>query len=283
MAGTGFKRKVAFIGAGNMAEAFCTGLLEKKLVSKSQVVASDLRAKKDLPWVSRVGLRLLGNVEAARFADVVVLSVKPKDMATALGEISAGLGPRELSSKLFVSIMAGRRVGSIAAALSQKPGQRLKVVRVMPNTPALVGSGMSAYCLGPGVGRGDADLVEALLAAVGKVVRVSRETEIDAVTAVSGSGPAYYFFFTDALEKASRRLGLSAETSALLARQTLQGAGDYANSLEKVPLEEMKRRVTSPGGTTEAALNVMEKPVTEWVLKGVEAARRRSVELGKKA
>lgn len=267
--------KVGFLGAGNMAEAFCRGLLAKKVLSLGNLCASDIRPASQIPWLKELKVRSCGAVQAVADSDVLFLAVKPKDMAGLLQSLPG----RQGRQKLFISIAAGVPLRKIEALLG--PGSR--VVRVMPNTPALVGMGASAYCLGKGALASDARLVENLLSAVGLVVRVRDENELDAVTAVSGSGPAYVFRFLEDLQAAGEKAGLRPGVSFQLAAQTLRGAAEMAQragSAEAVGV--LREKVTSPGGTTAAALAVLEKKKFGAILEqAVMAARARSRELGR--
>lgn len=201
---------------------------------------------------------------------IVVLAVKPQ----MFGPISAAFGPLADRGVFGVSIMAGVTL----AALEETLGPR--VVRAMPNTPAAIGKGISAVLAGPGIGAADRAAAEALLAPTGDVVWLENEAQIDAVTAVSGSGPAYFFRFTEALAKAAADEGLPQELAMRLARATFAGAAALADT-ERAPLAELRRQVTSPGGTTAAGLARMDadNAIDQLVRAVVEAAAARSREL----
>lgn len=207
---------------------------------------------------------------AAESARVVVLSVKPDVVPAVLADIAPVVGP----GHVVVSIAAGVRLATIESALPGVPA-----VRAMPNTPALVGEGITGYATGSSASSDDVSAAEAVLAALGDRVRVSEE-DLDAVTAVSGSGPAYVFLLTEALAEAARAEGLDADAADRLARQTVIGAGALM-AADPAPPEELRRRVTSPNGTTEAALRSFEQAGFRRVVRdAVAAAARRSRELG---
>ena len=209
--------------------------------------------------------------EASRGADVLLLAVKPQDLRAALeplGEAARG--------KLVVSIVAGVRL----ADLSRWLGGHDRIVRSMPNTPALIGAGIAALYPPPGVAAADRDRAESILGAVGETVWVDAEALLDPVTAVSGSGPAYVFWFIEQLAQSGVALGLSEETSRRLALQTVLGAAQLAAQSGEPPAV-LRERVTSKGGTTEAALRVFdEERLAERLRKALQAASRRGAELG---
>jgi pyrroline-5-carboxylate reductase len=273
--------KIAFIGAGNMAEAFCRGLLKNKVVSAKDLCASDVRPARDIPWLKACRVWATDSLTAARASEVVFFSVKPKDMAQVLGETASGLKPPELKRKLFVSIAAGLPLRKLEEML----GKAARVVRVMPNTPALVGMGASAYCLGSQATAKDGRRVEGLLRAVGLAVRVGKDSDLDGVTALSGSGPAYYFRLLEEFHAAGCKAGLEASTAFRLAVQTWRGAAEMASragDLREVAL--LRAKVTSPGGTTEAGLKVMEgMGLGKMMEAAVLSAKARARELGKLA
>ncbi len=269
---------IAFLGAGNMAEAFCRGLIQGRVVDRERIFLSDLRPAGQIAWAAEAGLKVAAsNLEAVDRASVVVLSVKPKDVDGVLDGLAAASPEESLESKTFLSIAAGVPLARLEAGLK---GRRVPVVRVMPNTPALVGRGASAFCLGTHAGGEQAGAARAVLQAVGIAFEV-KEAQMDAVTALSGSGPAYVFLFMEALQAAGEKLGLEAETCFQLAAQTLAGASEMIQRRTDSPAR-LREKVTSPGGTTAAALKAFEeggfKPLVE---KALRAARDRGVELGK--
>ena len=219
------------------------------------------------------GLAVNPPLPAARF-DALVIAIKPQIAAEALAEFS-GLA----AGAVTISVMAGKSLSSIAAALPAAD----KIVRAMPNLPAAVGAGATAIFAPPGIDAADRSLAETLMHAVGEAIWVESEDAIDAVTAVSGSGPAYFFLLAEALAEAAISVGLDAAAAQKLARATLVGAGAYAAADERA-LADLRRAVTSPGGTTDAALKILdgdEKAMRQLLLKAVDAARRRARELTK--
>ena len=204
-----------------------------------------------------------------RSSDIVVLSVKPQSFPELLSKLKIS------ANQLVISIAAGIMLKKIEAQLGKVP-----LIRVMPNTPALLAEGASAYCLGGSADETHAADAEALLGCLGLVVRVNEE-QMDAVTALSGSGPAYAFLFMEALQAAGQKLGLDAETSFKLAAQTLKGASAMISKGDDTPAR-LREKVTSPGGTTAAALKAFEDAgFRDIVLKAMTAARDRGAELGK--
>ncbi|HTB23244.1 MAG TPA: pyrroline-5-carboxylate reductase [bacterium] len=264
---------IAFIGAGNMGEAMLRGLA-KAGHSKAGLRAFDLRTDRLKALASEAGFTAMDSVaQAVDGADIVVLAVKPQAFEALLAE----LAPLLRGGQTLVSVAAGIRLERLSTALASP---NLRLVRVMPNTPGLIGQGASAYCLGPSAGPTQAAQTEALLQPLGKVLRV-REEDMDAVTALSGSGPAYVFLFMEALQAAGEGLGLSPEASFLLASQTLTGAAAMIQAGEKSPAE-LRAAVTSPGGTTAAAIRVFEEGGLRGLVdRALAAARDRSKELGR--
>lgn len=262
---------VALIGLGNMGEAILSGLLDRKMVKPGDVLGVEARKDQANKLARRYGIRIAPDVKsAASEADLLVLAVKPKDAAKALAQ--AG----DLSGRLLVSICAGLTLGWLESKVSPKAA----VVRVMPNTPALAGEGASVYCVGKSVGVKQAALVEALLGAVGKVYRVEDEALMDAVTGLSGSGPAYVFTFLEALADGGVAAGLPRDLARALAAQTVLGSARMAQTSAE-HTAELKDRVTSPGGTTAAGLKALEDgKFRATVMEAVTAATRRSRELG---
>jgi pyrroline-5-carboxylate reductase len=268
-------KKITFIGAGNMAEAMVKGLITSGLVKSSGITVSDASAHRLLHMKKTYDVgALTENAKAAKGADVLVLAVKPKDMPAVLKEIA----PSVTSKQLVISIAAGVTVDGILKGL----GKKARVVRVMPNAPALVAEGAAAAYAGKDTRPGDIELAGKILSAICKVVvTVSDEKLMDAVTGLSGSGPAYVFVMLEALSDAGVRVGLSREDSFMLAAQTLIGAANMA-LVTKEPLSKLKDMVTSPGGTTIAGLQKLEDGgVRAALYAAVEAATKRSQELGK--
>jgi pyrroline-5-carboxylate reductase len=265
-------KKIAFLGAGNMGEAMLRGLIASKLSVPSDLLACDLREERLSALSSELGVKgYVDARQAAKAADIIVLAVKPQ----AFPELLKDLAGQISAQQAVLSIAAGIPIAKIEAALGAVP-----VLRAMPNTPALIGQGASAYCLGSKATDAQASQAEALLGCLGLVLRVS-EDQINAVTALSGSGPAYVFLFMEALQAAGAKLGLSPEASFELAAKTLSGAAAMIAQKKDSP-SVLREKVTSPGGTTAAALKVFEEAgLKEIVLKAMTAARDRGAELGK--
>ncbi|MBU1692876.1 MAG: pyrroline-5-carboxylate reductase [Verrucomicrobia bacterium] len=266
-------KSVVFVGAGNMAEALVKGVVAGGICPRKAVCVTDVRPERREYFEKQFGVRsLASNREAVRDADLVVLAVKPQVMGEVLKELRGSLQPKAL----VITIAAGIPTNRFEEGL----GEGTRVIRVMPNTPALVQAGASALCGGRWVTETDWQTAEALMSAVGLVARV-QEKDMDAVTAVSGSGPAYVFFLTEILLEAAERLHLEPGTARDLAVATVEGAARLMKETG-LPPAELRARVTSKGGTTEAALNVLkEKGVFESFVEAVLAASRRAAELSK--
>ena len=264
---------IGFIGAGNMAEALIKGVINAKLYSPENVFVSDIRVER-LKFLSEK-YRVIAceeNSELAAKAQTVVLSIKPQNMADALESIKASIG----GEKLVISIAAGIKVAKITSVLGD-----IAIVRVMPNTPALIGEGAGALF---GNERAKPMLNKAveILSAVGKAFIVDNEDLIDAVTALSGSGPAYYFLLMEEMIKAGIRLGLPEDVAKDLVLQTAKGAGLLAVEADKNGESPavLRQKVTSPGGTTEAALEVFAaNDFSRLIADAMTAAYDRSKEL----
>lgn len=264
---------IAFLGAGNMAEALVRGLLTSQTLPASRILVTDVRLERLDFFAKSFGVTALsGNAAAVQRADTVVLAVKPQQAGTVFADLKAQFGP----AKLLISIAAGVTTTRIEQALGGTP----RVVRVMPNTPALVGVGAAGYCAGRFATESDLATTATILGAVGIVVRVD-ESMMDAVTAVSGSGPAYIFLVAEAMIRAGIEVGLSEEVARKLTVQTIFGAGALMGASGELPAE-LRRKVTSPGGTTEAALKVMaDRQLVEIFVAAVAAAERRGQELSR--
>ena len=265
---------VLFVGGGNMADALIGGLLKSGFApAQLRAIEVDGAARRRLFEKYRVECLAEGR-GAARPGEVVVFAVKPQQLQEAAR--FSGLKP---GANLVVSIAAGVTLASLAAWL----GGHAKLVRAMPNTPALIGAGVAGLYAMPGVSEAEKKQAEAILSAVGATVWVEDEALMDAVTAVSGSGPAYVFWFIEQLAAAGENLGLSAETARKLAIETVLGSAKLAAQSGEPPAA-LRERVTSKGGTTEAALKAFEdQKLAERFLRAVEAARDRGAELGRQA
>jgi pyrroline-5-carboxylate reductase len=265
---------ITFIGGGNMATALISGLvnpprahLDIRVCDPSDKARIHLENTFSVITHTDAGLAIEG-------ANVIVLAVKPQSMP----EVLAGLKGKVRREQLVLSIAAGITIASISAQL----GENQAVIRSMPNTPALIGHGITGVVAGGHCSDLQRDQAEEILSAAGEIVWLDDEGLMDAVTAISGTGPAYYFLLTEALAAAAEAFGLPAETADRLASITCFGAGAM---LASSPGEaaELRRRVTSPGGTTQAAMVVMEDGrFRELVFRAAEAARDRSRELALK-
>jgi len=260
------------IGAGNMAEALLRGAISANVIDRRDVVAADPKLERRRLFTHDLGVSAVSDNATAARCTRVLLSVKPQVMAAVLKEVAEAVRP----DAMVVSIAAGIRTEFIFEAL----GRRGRIVRVMPNTPMLVGAGAAALCKGPGATDEDLSWTEKLFASSGKTVRVD-EPLIDAVTAVSGSGPAYFFYLIEAMVAAGAAEGLDEQVALQLAVQTCRGAGELLARSEESP-EVLRGKVTSPGGTTQAAIESMQAAgVREALVAAVRRAAERSRELGK--
>lgn len=264
---------IAFIGAGNMAGALIGGLIADGMPPQ-RIIATDPSSEKCADLSAATGIRTSSdNRGAAAAAGTVVLAVKPQ----VLGEVARELAPVvQRHRPLVISIAAGIRCAALQSWLG---GEQVALVRTMPNTPAMVQCGASVLYATPAVSEPQRERAESLMRAVGITRWIEDEALMDVVTALSGSGPAYFFLVMEALEAAARDMGLGAETARLLTLQTALGAARMALESSESP-QELRTRVTSPGGTTERALGVLRDGGLEALFRqALEAARARSVEL----
>jgi pyrroline-5-carboxylate reductase len=262
---------VVFIGGGNMADALIGGLLASGF-SPNQLRAVDVNgdARRRLADKHRIACFDTPQ-KACRAGDVIVFAVKPQQMQEAAH--FSGLKP---NANLVISIAAGITLGSLARWL----GGHARLVRAMPNTPALIGAGVTGLYAQPGVSEAEKKQAETILGAVGRTAWIQDEPLMDAVTAVSGSGPAYVFWFIEQLAGAGESLGLPAEVARKLAVETVLGSAKLAAQSPESPAL-LRERVTSKGGTTEAALKAFEEQkLAERFMRAIEAARDRGAELG---
>jgi len=266
---------IGFVGSGNMAEALIRGIITAGLYRPEHILISDVRPERLKQLAEKYNVRPVeSNGELAGRADTVVLSIKPQNMAEALESIKDAVG----GDKLVISIAAGVRTANIAAVLGN-----MAIVRVMPNTPALIGEGASAL-FATAKAKPILEKAKSIFSAVGQVVVVDDEDLIDAVTAVSGSGPAYYFLLMEEMIKAAVESGLSSDVAKDLVLQTAKGAALLAAEADKnnEGVGELRRKVTSPGGTTEAALKVLaDGQFGPLIAKAIKKAQDRSRELSK--
>ena len=265
-------KRLGFIGAGQMARALAGGFLDSGKVTVDDMVASDTLAEAREAWQTRTGCRALeDNVALVQQSDVVILAVKPQVMGQVLGQIHEAIG----AEHLVVSIAAGVPIVRFREAL----GADRRIVRVMPNTPCLVGASAAGFAIGGGATDEDAAYVESLLGCVGVAFRLA-EPLLDAVTGLSGSGPAYVYQIIEALSDGGVRVGLPRNVATTLAAQTLLGAAKMVLETGQHP-GSLKDMVTSPGGTTITGLSVLERRALRGALiEAVQAATERSRELG---
>src|SRR5512134_2428555 len=263
--------KITFIGGGNMASAIIGGLIRRRWPRRAiRVVEVDPAARSRLARKFRITARAALDAGTAG-SNCIVLAVKPQQ----LREVARVLQPL-LTTQLVITIAAGVRVGDLSRWLGGYP----RIVRVMPNTPALALAGISGLYAGSAVNAAGRAAAQRILGAVGVTLWVEREDDLDAVTAISGSGPAYVFYFVEALERAARDLGLAADAAHRLAHETFLGALKLAAQSGEPP-GTLRGRVTSKGGTTERALASMESDrVQDAIVRAVKAAAERSRELG---
>jgi pyrroline-5-carboxylate reductase len=264
--------KIGFLGAGKMATALARGFIRGELVSPREIIASDPVDAAREHFAAEAGAKTVAaNAEVAKFAQVLILATKPDQVSTALAEIRGVFTGKHL----LISIAAGVTLSRLEAALPA--GSR--VIRVMPNTPALVGAGASAFALGMAATVADGELAKKLLSAVGLALQV-KEPLLDAVTGLSGSGPAYVFQFIEALSDGGVAAGLPRDIATKLAAQTVMGGGKMVLETGMHP-GALKDQVTSPGGTTIDGLHELEKGrMRAAVMSAVRAATEKSKKLG---
>lgn len=289
---------LGFIGAGNMAEALARGLIANKVFRPTQLIASDVEPARRRKFKNGLKVDAVrDNIEVLDSTRALLLAIKPQNIDAVLREMAAAGGESEdneddagaktrgrrkrdsggLGSKLFISIAAGVTISRLEAAL----GDRARVIRVMPNAPAMVGQGMAAMVRGRNATRADEAFALRILRAVGDAVALEDEAMLDVVTALSGSGPAYVYLFAKALADAAAEEGLPQDLALTMALKTIRGAEE---NMRRSPLKaaELIRIVASPGGTTEAALKRLDAArFSDIVADAVHAAAARSRELGR--
>ncbi|BCS98972.1 pyrroline-5-carboxylate reductase [Desulfoluna limicola] len=275
--------RIGFIGAGNMAEAMAGALISSGKMQSRQLTLCDIREDRLSYLKTQYNVHTSTSAaETFETASTVVLAVKPQGMRALLEELRNKGLHRSVQRKQIITIAAGLPLsfyeGILYEGLDETSAARLPIMRVMPNTPALVLAGMSGLCGNAHTTPSDMDLAEALLSSMGDVLRVT-EAQMDGVTAVSGSGPAYFFYFVEAMVKTAEKMGFQSGEANRLALATLNGAAKLLLDSGEEPAD-LRRKVTSPGGTTEAAINEMKaRNVAEGIQEGMLAAARRSREL----
>jgi pyrroline-5-carboxylate reductase len=267
-------KKIAFIGAGNMARAIIIGLVNSGVTANDIIVANP-SAEKRLQLANEFGVQQTDdNIKAAGFADIIVLCVKPHFICDVCQQLSKGT---DIANKLFVSVAAGTTVAQIQQALNTKSS----VVRVMPNTPAQLGLGMSGMFASSEVNKEQKAASDKLMSAVGKVIWLESEDKINDIIAVAGSAPAYFFLFMEAMEQQAQTLGFTPEESRMLVQQTALGAAQMVEH-NKVSISSLRENVTSKGGTTFAALEQFRKDgIEKMVSNAMNAAITRAEEMAK--
>lgn len=264
--------KVAFIGGGNMADAIISAILSRKLSQPQDVSASDIKEERRQYISRKYGITVTAdNTQAIRNADVVVLSIKPQNLA----EVMVGLKGQLKAEQLVLSIIAGARIQTISGGLNHDC-----IVRSMPNTPAQIGDGMTVWTTTAKVTPQQKEWAGSILGAMGKEIYVDDEKYLDMATAVSGSGPAYIFLLAEAMASAATKIGLSQKIAEEMVLQTLVGSAHLLQKSGK-PAAELRRMVTSPGGTTAAAIARFEEGgFADLVARAVTAAYERAKQLG---
>jgi len=264
--------KIAFIGGGNMGEAMLSAILDKGLCTPQAISVSDTAEARRQHLEQKYGVAVMSsNRQAVNRSDVIVLAIKPQNLAEVMAELNGQFEP----TQLVLSIIAGARIDALCLGLNHNC-----VVRAMPNTPAQIGEGISVWTATPEVTEPQKGWAGSILGAMGKEIYVGDEEYIDMATAVSGSGPAYVFLFMESLVDAAVHIGLPRAMAQELVLETILGSGHFVQRSGK-PLAELRRMVTSPGGTTAEALLQMEKGgFSELVKQAVRAAYNKAKRLG---
>ncbi|MGN5150389.1 pyrroline-5-carboxylate reductase [Aeromonas enteropelogenes] len=267
-------KTIAFIGAGNMSRSIIAGLVKSGYPAEKITAANPSRPKLEA-LASDYGINVTqNNADAARHAEVIVLAVKPQLMADMLGALVGELG--SLSDKLLISIAAGIKV----ARLGEMAGGHARIIRTMPNTPALLGLGMTGLYAPDTVGQEDRDFAEQMMQAVGKTLWVEQESGINGVIAAAGSAPAYFFLFMQAIAEEAEAMGFRPEQARLLVQQTALGAATMVEQNPALALATLREQVTSKGGTTAEAIKTFQQqglmPLTA---QAMQAAVARAAEM----
>jgi pyrroline-5-carboxylate reductase len=265
--------EIAFIGGGNMGKAMLAAVIEDGLAQPEAIWVSDISQERRKTLAEQYGVvTTASSREAVSGKDIIVLAVKPQNLA----EVTAELGGKLKSGQVVLSIIAGARIDTLSKGLKHNA-----IARAMPNTPAQIREGVSLWTATPQVSGEQKDLVAAILGAMGREIYVDQEKYLDMATAVSGSGPAYFFLMVEALVEAAVDIGLPRDIAGRLAVQTMLGSGRLIERSGEGPAE-LRRKVTSPGGTTARAIEQFEKgQFTELVRRAVRAAYDRARELGR--
>jgi len=264
------KNNILFLGSGNIAEAVISGLIKTDSSFKNRIYCADIKKERLSLLSKKYGIKTsTANTEFLKSSNIVFLSVKPQQIEDLLCEISGRLN----KSQLVVSVAAG-----ITTAFIEKYLGRIPVIRTMPNTPLFVSEGMVAICKGKYAGNNHQKTIQDIFKLLGKTILL-KETRFDAVTAISGSGPAYLFYLAEAMQKAGIQLGFKEKEAGILAAQTLYGAGKLLINSTDSPAV-LRQKVTSPGGTTEQAVKHFEnRKLAEIIISAIKLAKQRSCEL----
>lgn len=250
------KEKIAIIGAGNMGQAIAQGLVRKKIVTKKQLICTNSQTN--------------NNISACEKADIIILAIKPQLSSDVLEEIK-----HVIKNQLIISIMAGISIGKMESIL----GSNKAIIRSMPNLAAQTGNAMTAWVKNKNVSQKQEEIVKTILQTIGKEVFLKDEMQLNAVTAISGSGPAYFLYITEILEQVGKQFGFSHDVVSILAKQTLIGSASLLEQSKKSP-EELRKSIMSKGGTTEAAFRIFaQEDLSKIFIKGVKAAKARAEEL----
>ncbi|MDR0219040.1 MAG: pyrroline-5-carboxylate reductase [Enterobacteriaceae bacterium] len=268
-------RKITFIGAGNMAHAIIAGLVKNGYPAERITVCSPNTTRRDV-LAEKYGINSQSdNIRCAQEADVVVLAVKPQIMADVCRDLNLQVN---FSQKLLLSIAAGMPVSRFYAFLSDN----LNIIRIMPNTPASIGQGMSGMFAPEQVNHSDRQFAESLMKSVGKVCWVENENNINDIIAIAGSAPAYFFLFMESMHQEAERLGFDSQTARELILQTAIGSTKLAESQAELPFSILREQVTSKGGTTAEALRIFyENHLPEVVSQAMQGAIHRAQEMEK--
>jgi len=276
--------KIGFIGAGNMGQAMIGALLKSQCSASSELFVCDVIQKPTDSLRKNYNINVLSNNKMlVETCDVIIFAVKPQSIEQVLSDLKASSAFSKLSDKkIFISIAAGTPIRKfenyIYGDLEDAQKKQMPILRAMPNTPALVLSGMSGICANGNATTEDIELATRILSSMGKVIQC-QESDMDAVTAVSGSGPAYCFYLAEAMIEAAESLGISKENAAEMTASTLKGAMILLEN-QSISAKELRQKVTSPGGTTEAAIKVLDDhSVKKIIIQAVTAAAQRSEEL----
>ncbi|MDP3285217.1 MAG: pyrroline-5-carboxylate reductase [Desulfobacterales bacterium] len=278
-------RKTGFIGAGNMAEAFIGAVIRAGIIPSSMIYASDVNPERLNMLKKTYGISVTDdNFKVFSMCDIVVLAVKPQQMSDVLSHITSrkeyGIERRKIAISIAAGVPLGKLESFLYAPLEKEKSGKLPIIRVMPNTPALVLAGISGMTPNRNAVPDDISTSRTILEAMGKVIEFKEEA-LDAVTALSGSGPAYVFYLIESMIQGGIDMGLDPYDASILTLTTLKGSVALIEEIGESP-ELLRRRVTSPGGTTEEAFKVLEKKrVKETIIEAIAAAARRSKELSR--